>query len=340
MSKEYSNKVPHISRGIKQTPVFFLAVFNKLEEIDLEGFIMWQRQVLGESNSNLKPWESNANVGETIFEVILNIQDKTITHIVNGCVMKAINPCKHWCFSPSVNFSFSSALSVPTSFFFMCVYPLLHCLPIWPVAVCSVGCSVKVHATVAGAFVPAPSLIQAWADQVGTQPCTWLSLCVYASIISQCLCVRTDPCIPLSPNHIPPSSPPPYLSFTHLGATIREALGWWAKPPLSPWPPPWGRRVEPGESGERRAEKLPAHSCTPSSKAVTSKEHPGWTERRSWLERERERVCCVTLSSCPSVSGVEGEKVWQAGEIIHRSPRLSDLASLWVYTTTENLTTA
>lgn len=70
----------------------------------------------------------------------------------------------------------------------------------------------------------------------------------------------------------PLSSPLFYHLLTHLGATIREALEWWANPPSMTSPM--------GKNGGRRAVKPPVHGCTPSSKALPSKK----TSRRTGRE--------------------------------------------------------
>lgn len=87
--------------------------------------------------------------------------DTTAALIVNWCVMKTINPRKQCCWPLTICPFFS--LSLPHSLFLHLsfskhVYPLLCWLPIWPAAVCSGGCSEKVHVTVAGAFGSSLSL--------------------------------------------------------------------------------------------------------------------------------------------------------------------------------------
>lgn len=144
-----------------------------------------------------------------------------------------------------------------------------------------------------------------------------------------CAFARELTLLSLCPSHTQPSSPPPHPSLTHLGATIKEALGWWAKPPFSVTSLV-GRA---GEPVERRTEKLPACSCTPSRKAVTSKKKkkntPRLNTRRSWLEK-KQRVSFTTVSSCLSLFTAEGEQRSQKGETFTEAP--VDLTSLvWVH---------
>ncbi len=60
-----------------------------------------------------------------------------------------------------------------------------------------------------------------------------------------------------------------------------------------------GKAGESGENRERRAEKVPAHSCNPSSKAVTSKntEMENKKGEAGW-KRGRETHVAVQLSNC------------------------------------------
>lgn len=84
------------------------------------------------------------------------------------------------------------------------------------------------------------------------RPRTCLSLCVRAAIISPQRCQTTDPCILLFPHRPPPRPPfrfPVVRTLAHTAATIREALDWWAKPPLNDLPRGEGGRVRREQRG-------------------------------------------------------------------------------------------
>lgn len=111
----------------------------------------------------------------------------------------------------------------------------------------------------AGAFEPSlpPQSDETHSGKpISPSACVLLSLaCAFVKQLTLVSLSATllPPALPLLPYH--PPTPPP----THTAATIREALDWWAKPPLS-MTSPMGKAGESGESGGRGGLKKWLHT--------------------------------------------------------------------------------